>query len=269
MLAEKYPEVVNDIMEEDGSLNPYKIMTIEENWSVRHLFRAPYSLNEKTWLVSVPLTMDKLENFEIDHARMENVDASIGFLDKWREGEAEDLVLEVLDWDASRERVSIKARRITVDKSHVTAGRATAKVSEQFFPPCIKKGLEGLEDGRKRFLFILINFLKLMKWSNDEIQALVDEWNQKKNKEPLRDSYVRAQLKYAFKKHEAYVTPNCDNKDYYLDIGLCVPDKLCERIRNPVTYALKRAEKATLAKKAKSRRGGNRTSRSRSRQRKS
>ena len=36
------------------------------------------------------------------------------------------------------------------------------RVPEKFFPESIKKGLKGLEDGKKRFVFILINFLKLI-----------------------------------------------------------------------------------------------------------
>ncbi len=268
VLIDKYPELVNEIVEKDGTINPYRIMVIEENWSIRHLFRAPYSLNEKTWLVSVPLTFDQLKEFDTSSAAMESVDGSVGFLDRWKENEAEDLIMEVLDWCATKERTHSKKR--IVSSSYRTSSMRShgSKVSEQFFPPCIKKGLEGLEDGRKRFLFILINFLKLMNWSNEEIEEKVSEWNHNKNKEPLRESYVKSQLRYAFKKSEAYVTPNCDNKDYYKDIGICIPDALCERINNPVSYALKRMEKKERGTKRLSRRVRSHTSKSKSEQRK-
>ncbi len=268
LLIEKYPELSNEIIENDGTVNPYRIMTIEENWSVRHLFRAPYSLNEKTWLVSLPVKPENLENFELEHARMESVDPTIGFLDKWEEREAENLVFEAIDWATSKERRKHGDEEFPVKKRRTIEITKRGKVEEIHFPPCIKKGLEGLEDGRKRFLFILINFLKLMKWDNNKIKEVVEMWNKERNKEPLREAYIQAQLKYAFKKQRAYITPNCDNKDYYKDIGICSPDKLCERINNPVSYALRRAERKLKENSRKGKKARNRTSRSRAEPRK-
>ncbi|MBI2579403.1 MAG: hypothetical protein HYW27_00700, partial [Candidatus Aenigmarchaeota archaeon] len=35
--------------------NPFSLVEIEKDWGSRHMFRAPYSFNEKTWLVSIPV----------------------------------------------------------------------------------------------------------------------------------------------------------------------------------------------------------------------
>ncbi len=244
-LLRKYPELYEKIAVDDERVDPYKIMEIEENWSVRHLFRAPYSLNEKTWLVSTPLRVEEIPSFKAEMAAIERVKVgSAGFLTRWEEGEAENLIFEVLDFmsrrvDEKRLSVSSEVERGAGFREVRSDAYLKNRVDERFFPPCIKKGLEGLEDGRKRFLFVLINFLKLMRWKPEEIKSLVWEWN-KRNKEPLRDSYVRGQLKYAFKKQMAYIPPNCDNKDYYPDIKICEKDSLCEKIRNPLSYTLTR-----------------------------
>ena len=44
--------------------------------------------------------------------------------------------------------------------------------------------LEGMADGRKRALFVLVNFLSSCNYSNEEIEVLIKEWNQR-NREPL------------------------------------------------------------------------------------
>ena len=110
-------------------------------------------------------------------------------------------------------------------------------IPKQFFPPCIKNILKGLEDGRKRSVFILINFLRSLGWDFDSIEKELYEWN-KRNKEPLRENYIASQLKW-HKKNPIYLPPNCDNRNYYLDIGVCQPDPLCKGIKNPVTYSFK------------------------------
>ena len=66
---------------------------------------------------------------------------------------------------------------------------------EQFFPPCVKLISNGLADGRKRSLFILINFLTSLGWGYKEIEDYLKEWN-KKNTEQLRENYFVGQLRY-------------------------------------------------------------------------
>ena len=63
-------------------------------------------------------------------------------------------------------------------------------IPEQFFPPCIKKILLGLRDGRKRAVFILLNFLRSVGWGYDAIEQRLQEWN-KVNPEPVREVILK------------------------------------------------------------------------------
>ena len=119
--------------------------------------------------------------------------------------------------------------------------------------------LEGLEDGKKRALFVLINFLRKCKWSWEEIEDEIWSWNER-NKEPLRDSYISSQLNY-FKKHEDKLKdippPNCDNNTYYRDIGVCGQGENdeCKRIKNPLSYAIKKyAQSKKMSREIRKRR---------------
>jgi len=243
------PYIEEMIREDNGELNPYKIMVIEENWSNRHLFRAPYSLNEKTYLVSMPLKVEEVKNFKKDMAKMENVKIMDDFLECKEPGEAEILVCEALDYVSIKERKEEMKR--VIEMKNIKFEKNVGKIPKECFPPCIKNGLNGLEDGRKRFLFILLNFLKKCGYSKEEIVEIVEEWNKNKNKEPLRDSYVKAQLKYFLEKNKEYLPPNCDNKDYYGDLRICQKDSLCEKIKNPFMYAVLRAGKSSGGGKKK------------------
>ena len=93
-----------------------------------------------------------------------------------------------------------------------------------------------MKDGRKRFSFILINFLTSVGWDYDKIEKLLVEWN-KKNYEQLREVNLLGQLKYHKRNKKKILPPNCDNAAYYKDIGICNPDNLCNRIKNPVNYS--------------------------------
>ena len=99
--------------------------------------------------------------------------------------------------------------------------------------------LKGLRDGRKRALFILMNFLKTMNWRYDEIENFLLEWNQK-NDPPLKENYVKTQLRWFKNKKMVYTPPSCDNSIYYKDIGVCEPDNLCSKIKNPTQYPFKK-----------------------------
>ncbi len=201
----------------------------------RHLYRMPYSIHEKSLLVSLPIRIDDLEEFKKEEAIPENVKVKHKFIDRSKSipNEAEELLRMALVYiDES----TIKEKSSSINnQERITTQKIVSRINENFFPPCISKGLKGLIDGRKRFLFILINFLRYMNWSKEEIIEKINEWN-KLNNEPLRETYIKSQINYAFRK-EAILPPNCDKKDYYKDIGICSPDSLCQKIRNPVTYA--------------------------------
>ncbi len=288
-------ELANELIAYDKSLknrigdDPYKILEIEHNWSFRHLFRMPYSFNEKTWLVSLPIAIDKLDRFKIEDAKPENVRTDEGFLDKFEDNEALDLVMGALDYTSeenkkkskkdnkldkirtlmkgdglfirnSKEKVKkdgriikqtfskvitekydiesqIKDKKLKVDVKYVAAN----KIPEELFPPCIHNILAGLKDGRKRAIFIMINFLRSAGWEWKEIEEKLKEWNYR-NPEPITDSYLQGQINYAKKSSKIIPPPNCENKGYYKDILICSPDNLCSRFKNPISYALFKAK---------------------------
>jgi DNA primase large subunit len=126
--------------------------------------------------------------------------------------------------------------------------------AEKYFPPCIRLGLKGLSDGRKRFLFILVNFLKSIGWNSKDITDAVHKWNSR-NKDPLSSQMIDAHLKYHLAKKSKAAPPNCISKGYYSDFGICKPDETCSLVKNPLNYAqimLKRT-KGEQKKKKKAR----------------
>ena len=123
------------------------------------------------------------------------------------------------------------------------------KVPEELFPPCITLLLKGVsEDGRKRAVLILVNFLRQMKYSLEEIEQLMLDWN-KKNYEPLREGYIRSQLSWYKRNPQNLLPPNCANDMYYKGIGVCKPDGLCTKIKNPIQYVKRKEFLQQLNKK--------------------
>lgn len=198
--------------------------------SSRHLFRMPYSLHEKSGLASVPLNPERIMGFEKELAKPEKVRVSGHiFLDrsKSRGNDARELLINAFDFNPSG------PSEVTVKKDYALPEEA---VPEALFPPCIRLGLKGLADGRKRFLFALINFLVSSGWSYDMIEKRLEEWNNN-NPEPLRMVNIKGQLRYHQQQGRKILPPNCSNMAYYVDIGICKPDNLCAKIRNPVSYS--------------------------------
>ena len=83
-----------------------------------------------------------------------------------------------------------------------------------------------------------MNYLGKIGWNKQEVEAFLVKWNRDKNRESLREVYIKGQLNH-FKPADK-LPPNCDNEAYYLGIGVCQPDNLCKRIKNPVNYTLAR-----------------------------
>jgi DNA primase catalytic subunit len=194
----------------------------------RHLFRMPYSLHEKTALASVVLTKDELDDFKPSDADPMKVKIR-EYLPDNKEGEASRLLSLALEWQKSRKA----EERVIEDKKY--AGRTFEEtdlknVTDNMFPPAIKKLLEGLEDGRKRGLFVLLTFLKSTGFSAEEINKRVKEWNEK-NKPPLREGYVKSQIDWHLKQKKKILPPNYANDAFYRDIGL-IKDK--PKNKNPL-----------------------------------
>jgi len=227
--------LVEELNRELEELTPYMFVEIEKDWGSRHLFRLPYTINEKTFserkcLVTLPV--EDIDSFERDDASIEKVKPRVEFFKEPEPGEATTLLIDAMDWYSERKKEEKKkpVKRKMSRKS---------KVPEERFPPCIKKILKGLSDGRKRSIFILVNFLNTMGWKWEEIEEKILEWN-KRNNPPLRDNYVRTQLKWFERQKRDLLPPNCDNQQFYTSFGVCKPDSKCSKIKNPVVYPFKK-----------------------------
>ena len=200
--------------------------------SSRHLYRMPYSMHEKSGLVSLPIDPDQVLKFEKFMASPEKIIAPMfKFLDRKIETEsASRLLLQAYDFEvkSTEEKSAREFEETTI----------SSPVKEDFFPPCMKLLLQGLDDGKKRGIFCLTNFLGKIGWNKTEIELLIINWNNEKNREPLRTVYIKGQMS-SFKPGER-LPPNCSNEAYYLGIRICQPDGLCKRIKNPVNYTLLR-----------------------------
>lgn len=208
--------------------------------SPRHLFRMPYSLHEKTALASVVLEPSEIANFQPRDA--DPLKAKIkNFMPDSQEGEASELLMQALDWykednpEKQETRREFKPIKIS-------------NLSEKNFPPCARKILEGLGDGKKRALFVLINLFRSVGMEREEIEKRIEEWN-KKNEVPLRGGYIQTQLSWSFKKGQI-MPQNCS--EFYKGIGVCIPDDLCKLIKNPVNYVMRKSFQGNKFKKLKS-----------------
>ncbi|MFH1474184.1 MAG: DNA primase small subunit domain-containing protein [Candidatus Aenigmatarchaeota archaeon] len=205
-------------------LSPYEFIEFEKDWGNRHLFRMPYSLHPKFWLVSMPLKIGDLKSFNRLKAKPENVKTNADFLVN-KEGEATELLLKSLDWKAKQPKEikkDVKIRR-----------KLNTPIPEEYFPPCIKLILKGIPDGKKRSLFSLSTFLRAMNWNQEEIEKRMIEWN-KNNSPPLVERSVRTQLKWHSRQSRELMPANCNSGTFYTSLGVCKPDRNCKK--NPVNY---------------------------------
>ena len=200
--------------------------------SPRHLFRMPYSLHEKTSLSSVVLTKEQLENFSLIDANPFNVKVN-DFSPSPEKDEAKELLIHSLDWQNS----SIKDKPLNFGKFSGKKGDfKPLNISEfepSLYPPVINNILKGLSDGKKRGLFILLNFLRSIGMSLDKIEIEINKWN-KKNIPPLKQGYINSQLIW-HSKNKVVLPPNFDN-DIYKEIGVFELDHLSKKVKNPVNY---------------------------------
>ena len=208
---------------EVDKLDPFDFVEIEKDWSSRHLFRMLYSLHEKTNLVSIPLNSP--EKFKLQEAKIENV--KFRNIEK-RKGDASKLIVEAYDFLEKQKEKEEKPK----PKIEFTY---TRKIPLNNFPPCIQKILGGLEDGRKRSVFTLITFLRCCNWPMPEVEELISNWGKKVG---LKENFIKTQLTWHKKQNKKIIPPNCNNNLFYKDIGICKPVSLCEKIKNPLNFAI-------------------------------
>jgi DNA primase catalytic subunit len=212
----------------------------------RHLYRMPYSFHEKSQLISVPVDINTILSFEKEDAKPENVKVNHPFLVREvSHPDAETLLRNAFDFAPQRSGWN----EMDDESPEKKYGKATYSlpekaIGEENFPPCIKLILNGLEDGRKRGCFVLINFLISCGWDYELIEKMLLDWNEK-NTEPLRPQYILGQLRYAKQYKKVLPPPNCNNLSYYKSFSICKPDDLCKQVKNPLQYA-KRKDNANI-----------------------
>jgi DNA primase catalytic subunit len=219
----------------EKDVDPYKFVDVEENWGNRHLFRMPYSLHMKTGLASVPIMLFKLKNFEPEQAALDKVKI-LPYLEN-KDGEATELLLQALDWDSKTSKKEVEVKTFKRKKN-------TTPIPEEFFPPCMKTLLAGIENGKKRSIFSLITFLKSVNWEQEKIEETVNRWNDNNGEKgnALSSQYVKSQIRWHERQHREILPANCESDMFWHSTTpkLCEPDGMCKMVKNPVNYAFKR-----------------------------
>jgi len=198
--------------------------------SPRHLFRMPYSLHEKTSLASAVLNPDRILEFELKDADPLKVEIK-NFTPNSDEGEASELLMQALDWHREKNQGEEQEKTIKEFKQI-----QLTNLSEKHFPPCIKKLLNGIRDGKKRGVFVLINLFRSVGMDKAELEKRIYDWN-KKNEVPLKEGYIKTQITWSYRR-KPIMPQNC--KEFYQGIGICTPDDFCKLIKNPVNYVIRK-----------------------------
>ncbi len=211
--SDKYPEM----FEEVKGVSAEKIADLDLILvAPRHLFRMPYSLHEKTSLASVVLDKEEIDSFTPQKADPLKVVVK-DYYPSNEEGEARNLLAAALDWAKTQ-----KADSDRIEKKKYSGAYKEIEmrgVTEEDFPSPIKKLLLGLQDGKKRGLFVLLTFLKSCGFGEDYINKKIREWNEK-NKKPLKDGYVKSQIDWHLRQKKKILPPNYSNDAFYRDIGI-------------------------------------------------
>ncbi len=232
----------NELGDEIAHLSVEKFLEIDTILiSSRHLYRMPYSLHEKSGLVSLPIDPQTILQFEKPQASPENVspltEQSPIFMNRNVSGEtARRLLIQALDYELKMPSETLLSP--TNPNQQYEELTIQSPIKEDFFPPCITRLLNGVEDGKKRSIFILINFLGKLGWNKQDIEQYIHKWNTEKNTPPLREVYIKSQLHH-FTPNER-LPPNCSNDGYYKSLNFCHPDAFCRKIKNPANYSLLR-----------------------------
>ena len=250
--SQKNPEMFEETRQKTETLIEADLILV----APRHLFRMPYSLHEKTALASIVIDKDKIKEFQIPDANALKVEIKNFYPDAKPE-EAKELLLQALDWSEQKKQqetiIEQSKKDIEIEKILSSPNSKTKtktkhqgeykqieipKPDPEIYPPCIKKLLKGVgDDGRKRALFVLINFFKSLGTEEQFLKEIIEQWNEK-NYKPLKKGYIQSQLSW-YQRKGARMPPNCD-KTNYNDLNICMPDALCKQIKNPINYAVKK-----------------------------
>jgi hypothetical protein len=197
--------------------------------SPRHLFRAPYSLHEKTCLASIVISKEELENFkpvDADPMKMKIKE----YNPKCEKDEARELLTQALDW-------AKKKNKPTNEKKFDGKGVDVKglKITDDIFPEVIQKIMQGMkQDGRKRALSVLLSFFSSLELPREYVEEKIEEWN-KKNFKPLMEGYIKSQIDWAMRNKR--LPPNYD-KPIYKELGVLSET---HGLKNPINYTIKEA----------------------------
>lgn len=257
-IAEKYGFETKDLLIiEKGKkiLNFLKLIEIDTILiTQRHLFRMPYSINEKSGLVSIPVKKENIMDFEKFLAKPEKVNPEnykefefLSYNEKY--GKDADILLIKAYEDDFENKVSEEViGLLNNNKNNLNFDllnlEITTEIDYKDFPEVIKYILEhSFIDGKKRLLFVLLSFLHSINYSPQIIEKLIYEWNERQEK-PLKEKYIETQMKWFIEKDNKRTPPNYDNDNYYLELG--VPKEIIEKdkkkfkgkvAKNPLHYA--------------------------------
>ncbi|MFC1685960.1 hypothetical protein ACFLZZ_02980 [Nanoarchaeota archaeon] len=234
-LSERTKKPVEDFYFKD-KFNPFSVVDIDTiAISPRHLIRMPYSLNEKSGFSSIVIRHNQLKNFHLGWAQPSRVSPK-PFFPTPEKNEAKELMLEAFDWNKIQDSKK-KVGQLNIGNPKRKYNPITIKdTTTDMWPPCVNNALKGIkDDGRKRCLFVLLNFFKSINLRSEEIKEKINEWN-KKNAQPLKEGYVVSQLNWHLRS-KVVLPPNCEKiQTMYKDLLICTPDGLCRKVKNPVNY---------------------------------
>lgn len=250
-VSKKYDIQMEELVNKDEGSHNFDFMKVIEIDTIlitsRHLFRAPYSFNEKSGLISIPVHKNRMMEFEKEEAKPQNVDPSkyVDFeflkydLKYGKDGDKILHLIEEPDEDAFlgeggsyidsgdlEEKISIiqNRKRESMGKMILASGGEVFEIDGTIelkdFPETIQFALQhNFVDGKKRALFLLLTYLTSINWTYETIEDLIKEWNSKQE-EPLKDNYVKAQISW-FKSQEGKISPpKFSNDNYFKQIGI-------------------------------------------------
>jgi hypothetical protein len=238
-IAKMYNLDPNDLVssdEESCNLDFMKLIEIDTILiATRHLFRMPYSFNEKSGLVSLPFAKQKIEQFEKHWAKPHFVKPEFNKHCKFlgydpQYGRDADILLIKAYEDDYLEKVS---ESVSLSLKQKGKNEFTLEITEEIpikdFPQSIQFVLgNNFMDGKKRALFLLLTFLKMIKYSDENVERTIAEWNEKQS-EPLKENYIAAQVSWFKNLTKELNPPNFDNDNYYKNIG--IPNEVMEKDR--------------------------------------
>lgn len=255
-ISEKYNIPVVDLIIKKGDESKLDYLKLIEIDTIliasRHLFRMPYSFNEKSGYVSIPIENERIMNFQKGEARPNNVNPekykNYEFLkyDSKYGQDANILLVKAYEEVSNKELEELNAKILKTVRKEVEFGKTAQfkkfnlnlslasasgevfeideEVEEKDFPKAIKYLLENKqEDGRKRALFVLLSFLHSINYKEESIKTLIETWNENQDV-PLKPNYFVAQVNWFKRQKNTISPPNYDNSNYYKSIG--VPEEI-------------------------------------------